>query len=132
MLLDTGVSTCFVHEAWLKEAQKEKPALLEMQSLSNPQSIKVAIYQHISVHLEATGTLLLQRNSSSCNIVLLNRVRQKGARLNVTAKVMPSMMENVNLIVGMDQLTAFGAVLDCTNGMVELNDPSQRRQSSPK
>jgi hypothetical protein len=45
---------------------------------------------------------------------------------------MPSMMENVDLIVGMDHLEAFGAVLDCKNGTVKLTDPRLAQEFRPK
>ena len=116
----------------MAEKSTRKSALLETQWLENPQSIKVANDQLISVSLGATGTLLLQRHSSSCNVVFPNHIRQKGARLGVTAKVMPSMMENVDLIVGMDHLEAFGAVLDCKNGTVKMTDPRLAQEFRPK
>eukprot|EP00983_Pelagomonas_calceolata_P013872 444365-Pelagomonas_calceolata.AAC.1 len=76
-------------------------------------SIKVANNEHFSVSNKCAGTLLLQRNKQGCKMVYPNKVRQRGTKLPLSAKIMPDMLQGVDLIVGMDSIKKFGAVLDC-------------------
>jgi len=44
--------------------------------------------------------------------VFPKKVRQRGTKLTVYAKIMPKVMQGIDLILGMDHLKQFGVKLD--------------------
>uniref|UniRef100_A0A6S8NSQ9 Reverse transcriptase domain-containing protein n=1 Tax=Dunaliella tertiolecta TaxID=3047 RepID=A0A6S8NSQ9_DUNTE len=100
--------------------EKGKPTVT-VRTLANPISIKVANNEQFSVSNECVGTLLLQRNTHCCKVVYPNKVRQRGTKLPLSAKIMPDMLHGVDLIVGMYSLKRFGATLDCARETLEMH-----------
>ena len=98
------------------------------------QSIKIANDQSLLVDLECEGTLLLQRNCGSCNVVFPKKVRQRGTKLTVCvcAKIMPKVMQGIDLILGMDHLKQFGVELNCQRDTIEVHTPEAGKAENKK
>jgi len=125
VLFDTGASTSFVDGAWLQKAQeKNGNSMLSVQPLTHSMGVKVANDEQVAVHKECSGTMLMQRNREGCQIVFPKRLKQRGAQLKLSAKVLPNMLKGIDVIVGMDSLKDLGAKFDCASGKLELHGPS--------
>jgi hypothetical protein len=96
------------------------------------QSIKIANDQSLLVDLECEGTLLLQRNCGSCNVVFSKKVKQRGTKLTVRAKIMPEVMQGIDLILGMDHLKQFGVELNCQRDTIEVHTPEAGKAGNKK
>ena len=100
VLLETGASTCFVDGHWLMKAKSHNSAALNVQSLGQPVSIRVANDQQIVVSEECVGTLLLQRQGDSGQVVFPNSSKQRGVHLETTLKILPHMLQGIAVIIG--------------------------------
>ena len=96
------------------------------------QSLKIANDQSLLVDSECERTLLLQRNCGSCNVVFPKKVRQRGTKLTVCAKIMPKVMQGIDLILGMDHLKQFGVKLDCQRDTIEVHTPEAGMKTKRK
>ena len=93
---------------------------------------KIANDQSLLVDSECEGTLLLQRNCGSCDVVFPKKARQKGTKLTVCAKIMPKVMQGIDLILGMDHLKQFDMKLDCQRNTIEVHKPEVGKAENKK
>jgi len=102
--------------------------------MPSAQNIKIANDQSLLVDSECEGTLLLQRNCGSCNVVFPKKVRQRGTKLTVCvcAKIMPKVMQGIDLILGMDHLKQFGVKLDYQRDTIEVHTPEAGKAENKK
>jgi hypothetical protein len=90
----------------------KKPFFKKFRNCQAPRAYKLLITS-LLVDSECEGTLLLQKNCGSCSVVFPKKIRQRGTKLTVCAKIMPKVMQGIDLILGMDHVKQFGVKLDC-------------------
>ena len=100
--------------------------------MPSAQSKKNANDQSLLVDYECEGTLLLQRKCGSCSVVFPEKVRQRGTKLTVCAKIMPKVMQGIDLILGINHLQQFGVKLDCQRDTIEVHTPEAGKAENKK
>ena len=75
---------------------------------------------------------MLQRNCGSCSVVFPKKVRQRETKLTVCAKIMPKVMQGIDLNLGMDHLKQFGVKLDCQRDTIEVHTPEAGKAENRK
>jgi citrate lyase gamma subunit len=122
---------CRYRLAGKNKGKRKKPFVKNLENAKRPEH-KNANDQSLLVDSECEGTLLLQRNCGSCNVVFSKKVRQRGTKLTVCAKIMPKVMQGIDLILGMDHLKQFGVKLNCQRDTIEVHTPEAGKVENKK
>ena len=68
----------------------------------------------------------------SCSVVFPKNIRQRETKLTVCAKIMPKVMQGIDLILGMDHLKQFDMKLDCQRNTIEVHKPEVGKAENKK